>query len=250
MVWRQEEIDRLERLQARIIYCGQWLRDLARQVLPYDAGSGDLVVAGDTLAVFNPEQQVERTAFAYSIAGVAALLMQADDPANAEEEAAFIQLFSINGLEPETLNRLLQATLQNPGTLTQHAWHIERQCQLQPHLAEHIVLRLARLALVDGYIVRTEYDVLLAFARACNLSVEDVARIVDEAHGVVSGTPHALLQLAPDATQEQITKQWRNLMRSSHPDRWPDYAPYSAFRALCEARCKRLNAAHEQLTHL
>jgi curved DNA-binding protein CbpA len=55
---------------------------------------------------------------------------------------------------------------------------------------------------------------------------------------------YAVLEIAAGATQEEITRRYRDLMRRSHPDRFADPAE----RQSAEERAKALNAAYAVLS--
>ena len=60
-----------------------------------------------------------------------------------------------------------------------------------------------------------------------------------------ASTPHEVLGVAADASQDEIKSAYQRLIRQYHPDRVADMGP--EIREVAERRAKEINAAYEQL---
>lgn len=57
--------------------------------------------------------------------------------------------------------------------------------------------------------------------------------------------PYAVLNLRPNATQDEVMKAYRKLAQMYHPDKVAGLAP--EYREIAEKKMKEINAAYEQL---
>lgn len=185
--------------------------------------------------------------FAYAGAVVAARLMHADGEINRRESDIFVRLFTMASVSESQLRTLLHAALKDNAPLEQYLHQLADFCRYQPALKRQTLLRLARIAMVDGPLELNEYDFLAMAGGKLGLSESEIPALLSEAEGPSIGDAHRMLRVKPDADVETIRRAYRDRIRYCHPDRWQKSEVYKEFGQLMQRKSTAINLAYHAL---
>lgn len=110
----------------------------------------------------------------------------------------------------------------------------------------------------DGEVHPTEHAMLIRVARGLGLGEDTVARLEALLRAVAgaasaSETPsgqrlddaYAVLGISEDASEDQIKRAYRKLIRENHPDKLASKGLPQGMRAIAEERARQINQAYE-----
>lgn len=185
--------------------------------------------------------------FAYAGAVIAARLMHTDGEINRRESDTFVRLFTVGGVSESQLRTLLHAALKDNAPIEQYLHQLADFCRYQPALKRQTLLRLAKIAMIDGPLELNEYDFLAMTGLKIGLTEAEIPALLCEAEGPASGEPHRMLRVKPDATRETIRRAYRERIRYCHPDRWQASEAYKEFGQLMQRKSTAINLAYHAL---
>ncbi len=184
--------------------------------------------------------------FAYASAVLASRLMALDGDVNRKESDYFLRLFSVSGVNPTQLRALYHAALRDTSPQIQYIRQLASLLAYAPSLKRQMIRRFARIAMADGPMEVAEYDYIALMGAEFGLMPAEIAQLVDEAEGVMTGHPHQLLRIRPDADRDTIQRAYRDRIRYCHPDRWT-HARHTEFCRLMHRKSTALNLAYHGL---
>lgn len=197
---------------------------------------------------FQEAQEMEQTMFCCGASVLALRLMRADGAPNSKERTSFLALFTLAGMGRGKLASLFAAASKDHAPTLQYARQINALLQEDEALRHEFMLRLARLALADAPLEKSEFSLLCEIGRALGFSRAAVSRLVLEADSPMAGSPEAVLRIAAGASPEQVQAAYRERVRYSHPDRWQGTEEYSELYRLATLKTAAVNEAYRTLT--
>lgn len=232
-------------LAARLQQSLDWLAVFSRNLLVRPRAP----VFAETLAGYeNAEaQEMQQTMFCYGASVLALRLMRADGEVNSKERTSFLALFTLAGMGKGKLASLLAAAAKDHAPSLQYARQINTLLEEDEELRQEFLLRLARLAIVDAPLEKSEFSLLCEIGRALGLPRIRVALLALEADGPLSGAPRELLRVEEGAGQEEIQAAYRERMRQTHPDRWQGAPGCEEIYRLATLKAAAVNEAYRQL---
>ncbi|EPX81203.1 molecular chaperone DjiA [Litoreibacter arenae] len=208
------------------------------------------LAAGEGLsAVFErlrtpPERRV---GFTIAVIALGAKMAKADGRVTRDEVAAFREVFSIPAEDEAHAARLFNLARQDVAGFDDYARKIAALFDDNHATLYDLMEGLFHIAVADGNYHPLEDDFLLAVARIFKITDAEFrclrARFVPDA----APDPYAVLDASPEMALEDIRKQWRKLVKDSHPDIMAARGvPREAVR-MAEKRLIRINAAWEEI---
>lgn len=157
----------------------------------------------------------------------------------------FEQDLGYRGDELELVRKSLKAALDRPPVLESVLVDARRELS-EP---ERLVLldALFKLALADGSLQRSENEVIRRIARGLELSDEEVAATAAE-HLGTGHTHYQTLGIAPEATDDELRRAYKQLALAHHPDRVAHLGQGAV--ELATRRFREISEAYEALRRL
>jgi DnaJ like chaperone protein len=158
----------------------------------------------------------------YSVATIvlAAKLAKIDGPVTRAEIDAFKPLFKIPSDEVSDVARVWTAAKRDARGYEPYAHRLAILFAGDRNLQENMLTALMHLALADGPMNQMETYFLERVAMAFGLDRPSFQhlRAKIETPPVAQDDPYQVLGLSPQASEDEIKRAWRRLMRVYHPD--------------------------------
>lgn len=103
---------------------------------------------------------------------------------------------------------------------------------------------LADLANADGNVCQQEKDVLTAIAAAIGISSNDANSIL-AMFSKATESAYTVLEISPDATDEEVKKAYRSLAMKNHPDKVANLGP--EVQKAAQEKFQKIQAAYETI---
>ena len=157
--------------------------------------------------------------FSAAITALGAKLAKADGVADADEFAAFSEVFQPEAAAARDVRRLYDLARQTTRGFESYARQIARRYRRCPGVLEDVVDGLFHIAAADGAVSSEELDFIQRVADLFGLSPLTLRRLRNDWLGAPADDPYVLLGVAPDAADEEVRRAWRRLAAAHHPDR-------------------------------
>jgi len=234
-----------ESLSHRVMDCVEWLDKFGRTLLP------DAPVTENYRRFpsnYTAEATMQQTIFAYSIAALSVKLMRADGDTNTRERETFKQVFATDELDETRLATLLASAAKDTAPPEQYAKQIANLYVDAPDMRVQVLMRLCKIAIVDGPIAPEEFDFLVTLGDIFGIPIYKIADWLDTLDGPTKGDGYLLLKVQKTADDETLQNAYRERMRSCHPDRWSKGKRYAEMYRLANAKSAAINAAYRSVT--
>ena len=211
-----------------------------------DAGGGFL---GDLARVFGLDRAVEPQndiAFTIAVIALSAKMARADGVVSPLEMQAFKQVFQTAPEEERNVKRVFDLAKQDVAGYDSYADEIAKLLGDNKKLLQDVLEGLIYVATVDGGLHPEEDAFLADVARRFGFSPSEYrffrARFVAD-----HGNPYDALRLSPDATNEEIKRQYRKLVADNHPDKLIGRGVPPEFVEIATRKLAAINAAYDTI---
>jgi len=209
-----------------------------------DAGGGFL---GELARVFGLDRSVEPQndiAFTIAVIALSAKMARVDGVVSPLEMQAFRQVFQTRPEEERNVKRVFNLAQQDVAGYETYADEIARLLKDNKKLLQDVLEGLMYVAAVDGALHPDEDAFLAEVARRFGFSPSEFqffrARFV-----VDHGNPYDALRLSPQATDEEIKRQYRKLVADNHPDKLMGRGVPAEFVEIATRKLAAINAAYD-----
>jgi DnaJ like chaperone protein len=199
------------------------------------------------LAVRAASPERRQVAFTIAAIALAAKMAQADGHASEREFAAFERLFHVPEPERENMRRFYRLARQSVDGFESYARQAASLLGPGSPVLEDLLEALMMIATVDG-VHPAELDYLARVAELMGFDARAWAAIRHRHIPLAPDDPHAVLGVAPGASDSEIREAWRALAKSHHPDRHIAEGTPPEFIRVAEARMAAINDAYARLT--
>lgn len=103
---------------------------------------------------------------------------------------------------------------------------------------------LADLANADGNVCKEERDILTAIASALRITSSDANSIL-AMFSKASESAYTVLEISPDATDEEVKKAYRSMAMKNHPDKVANLGP--EVQKAAQEKFQKIQAAYETI---
>ncbi|MFN3370137.1 MAG: TerB family tellurite resistance protein [Sphingomonadaceae bacterium] len=211
------------------------------------AGAAIGAAVDRALAIRAASPQRRQVAFTIAAIALAAKMAQADGHASEHEAEAFRRLFHVPERETANMWRFYRLAAQSADGHEAYARQAAELLGPGSPVLEDLLEALLMIATVDG-VHPAEVAFLERVADLMGFTPAQWAAIRARHIPLEPDDPHAVLGVAPGATQEEIRAAWRRLVRAHHPDRHMAEGTPPEFIRVAEARMAAINAAYATLT--
>ena len=209
-----------------------------------DAGGGFL---GELARVFGLDRSVEPQndiAFTIAVIALSAKMARADGVVSPLEMQAFRQVFQTRPEEERNVKRVFNLAQQDVAGYETYADEIARLLKDNKKLLQDVLEGLMYVAAVDGALHPDEDAFLAEVAHRFGFSPSEFqffrARFVAD-----HGNPYDALRLTPQATDEEIRRQYRKLVADNHPDKLMGRGVPAEFVEIATRKLAAINAAYD-----
>ena len=187
----------------------------------------------------------EDPAFSTAVTALGAKLAKADGRADGEEFDAFSEVFSPEEGSQRNVQRLYDLARQTTHGYESYARRLAKRYRRCPQLLEDVVDGLFHIAKSDGATTDRELAYLQRVSELFGLSDLQFRRVKATHLGMAPDDPYAVLNIAPDASDEAVRAAWRSAMSEAHPDRVLARGLPPEYVEVAQAKAAALNAAYD-----
>jgi DnaJ like chaperone protein len=196
--------------------------------------------------------ETRRIAFATAVIALAAKLAKADGRVTSDEIAAFRRVFQIGDDEVGDVARIYNQAKASTTGFEAYARQIATLFQQDRYLLEELLRGLLDVARADGDLNPAELDFLAKVAAIFGFdqaAFEQIhRRFAASARRMAgAGDAYAVLGLSRHASDEEVRKAYRRLVREHHPDRLVAKGLPAEFVAHANQTLADINVAYDQI---
>jgi DnaJ like chaperone protein len=195
----------------------------------------------------NPPDPETSIAFTIGMIALGAKMAKADGVVSRREVDAFKEVFEIAPDDLPHVARVFNLAKQDVAGFDSYARQIGRLFARRPQVLEDVLDGLFHIAKADGGIHVGELDYLSAVAGHFGFDERRFARIRARHIQFAKNDPYVILGVDPGATDEQLKKQYRKLVRENHPDRHIAAGLPRELIALATQKLAAINDAYAQI---
>ncbi len=165
-----------------------------------------------------PGHRVDDADFAIALIGLGAKMAKADGVVTRNEIAAFQQVFQAPPDGQEILARVFNLAKETTLGFDGYARRLARRFRAHPAVLEDVIDGLFHIAKADGVITSDELSFLQSVADIFGFSAREFRRM-RMSHGLVDASdPYVILDVDPDADDEELKRAYRRMAARNHPD--------------------------------
>jgi len=187
----------------------------------------------------------EDPAFSTAVTALGAKLAKADGVANANEYAAFSQVFQSDNASQNNIRRLYQLARQTTRGYESYARRLAKRYRGCPLLLEDVLDGLFHIAAADGVVTGDELTYLVRVGELFGLSPLVFRRLKAVHLGTPADDPYVILGVAPDVSDQEVRRAWKAALSEAHPDRARARGLPAEFIEVAEAKAAAINSAFD-----
>ena len=186
-------------------------------------------------------------AFTIAVIALSAKMAKADGRVTRVEIDAFKQVFHIPLGELKNVGRLFDEARKDSSDFEPYAEQIADMFAGEPAVLEELLGGLFHIARADGVIHPAELDYLRRVADIFGFDGPGFERIRASQMDPEEVDPYDVLGLPRDATDAEIKKTYRRLIRENHPDTLIAQGLPQEFVDLANEKMAHINAAYDRI---
>jgi DnaJ like chaperone protein len=186
-------------------------------------------------------------AFTIAIIALAAKMAKADGTVTHDEVDAFRRIFRVPPQEEANVRRIFNFARQDTAGYETYARQIAHLFRGRPAILEDVLDGLFEIASADGVLHPGELSFLERVADIFGFTPDAFARIRAAHFAPERADPYAVLGVAREASDEEIKRTYRLLVRENHPDSLIARGVPEEFIALANEKLAAINGAYETI---
>ena len=192
----------------------------------------------------NPTPPEKTVAFTIGMIGLGAKMAKADGVVTEDEIAAFKQVFHIPDGELAAVARVFNLAKQDVAGFETYAKQIARLFDARHDILEDVLDGLFHIAKADNAYHPGEHGFLAQVAEIFGFTPADFARIRAR-HVGGANDPYLILGIGHDASDDEIRRRYRELVREYHPDRHIAAGVPEEMIEIATRRLQKVNEAYD-----
>ncbi len=184
--------------------------------------------------------------FTIAVIALAAKMAKADGIVTDEEVTAFERIFRVAPNEEAHVRRVFDLARRDTAGYEAYAGQIARHFARNPGVLEDILDGLFEIAKADGVLHPGELAFLTRVAEIFGFAPNEFRRI-RATHFPDAGDPYIVLGVAYEASEDEIKRTYRRLVRENHPDSLMARGVPEEFLGLATAKLAAINNAYAQV---
>jgi DnaJ like chaperone protein len=185
--------------------------------------------------------------FTIAVIALAAKMAKADGVVSDEEVEAFDRIFRVPPDEQANVRRFFDLARQDTAGFEAYAGQIARLYAGNPAVLEDILDGLFEIAKADGVLHPGESTFLERVAEIFGFSPGEFRRIRASHFPPDAADPYVVLGVGYDASDEEIKRTYRLLVRENHPDSLIARGVPDDFVRLATDKLAAINNAYEKI---
>ena len=197
-----------------------------------------------------PDREELQVAFTIAVIALAAKLAKADGRVTRNEVAALRRVFPIPDEAKDHAGRIFDEAKKSPEGFEPYARQIATLLRGRPAVLEDLLGALLMIAHSDGSYHPSERAAIAEIGRIFGFGPADVRRIENTfvAGGATTGAdPYEVLGLSGSATDAEVRRVYRKLLRENHPDRAIAQGLPKEFVEVANKKMAEINAAYDRI---
>jgi DnaJ like chaperone protein len=184
--------------------------------------------------------------FTIAVIALAAKMAKADGVVTDEEVTVFQQIFRVAPNEEANVRRVFDLARQDTAGYEAYAGQIARHFANNPAVLEDILDGLFEIAKADGVLHPGELSFLERVAEIFGFAPNEFRRI-RATHFPDAADPYVVLGVAYEASEDELKRTYRRLVRENHPDSLMARGVPEEFLRLATAKLAAINNAYAQV---
>ena len=194
----------------------------------------------------------DQIAFTTAVIVLCAKMAKADGQVTSDEIASFKKIFHIPTEEQENVGKLFNEARNESIGFEPYASQIAALFEYKPSVLEEILGVLFVIAKADGAIHPNEKNFVRDVAEIFKFDQREYERIEaiylsNSIEGEQQSDPYSILGLSQSATNSEIKKAYRKLIRDYHPDKLISHGVPKEFVELANEKMTKINLAYDQI---
>jgi DnaJ like chaperone protein len=185
-------------------------------------------------------------AFTIAIIALGAKMAKADGVVTGDEEEAFRQYFRVPPSDEANVRRIFRLARQDTAGFETYARQVASIYRDNPAVLEDILDGLFEIAKADGILHPGELAFLERVAEIFGFAPNEFRRI-RASHFPDREDPYLILGVTHVATEDEIKRTYRLLVRENHPDKLMARGVPPEFVKLANDKLAAINAAYEKI---
>ena len=188
-----------------------------------------------------------QTAFTVAVIVLGAKMAKADGRVTPDEVQAFKQVFRIPSEEMGDVGRLFNEAKRDAKGFEPYAAQIGRMFAGDRAVLEELLGGLFHIAKADGRVDQSELDYLAKVSHQFGFNKRAFERIRASHMGPDEADPYEVLGVTRGASEAEVKKAYRALIRENHPDTLMAKGLPQEFIDLANQKMATINGAYDQI---
>ena len=185
--------------------------------------------------------------FTIAVIALSAKMAKADGVVTDEEVRAFERLFRVAPEEEANVRRVFDMARRDTAGFESYAAQVARLFADNPALLEDILDGLFEIAKADGVLHPAEAVFLERVAEIFGFAPNEFRRIRASHFAPDKADPYVVLGVAYDASEDEIRRTYRRLVRENHPDSLIGRGVPEEFVRLATDKLAAINGAYDKV---
>jgi len=218
-----------------------------------NGGDGSVLGGGNPfsrLGAFGRASMLDRqVAFTVAVIALGAKMAKADGQVTREEIQAFREVFHVPPGEMEAVGKIFNEARQEATGYEPYAAQIAQMFAHQPEVLESLLGGLFHIAKASGGVQPAELEFLSNVAAIFGFDAQQFDRIRAAHAGAAGGgpDPYKVLGISRDASDAEVKRTYRELIRKYHPDAVMAQGMPEEFVSVANEKMAAINAAYDQI---
>jgi DnaJ like chaperone protein len=192
----------------------------------------------------------KQTAFSVALVVLAAKMAKADGHVTRDEIAAFKRIFPVPDAHAAAVGRIWDEARREAAGFEPYAQQIVSIFPTDTTMREELLGALFHIAMADGELHEAERDYLERVAQIFGFDEQGFTRVMSRHMGGGEADPYEVLGLKASASDDEIKKTYRQLIREHHPDKLIAKGLPEEMIDVANQEMAAINAAYDRIAKL
>ncbi|MBK8210057.1 MAG: TerB family tellurite resistance protein [Rhodospirillales bacterium] len=194
------------------------------------------------------DEASRQMAFSVAVVVLGAKIAKVDGPVNRKEINAFKEVFRVPAGELKKVGRLFDTSKQDAQGFEPYARQLGSLFRHEPGLLEDLLSSLFYIARSDGGIKPVELSFLRRTSELFGLHRNTFERVRGMFMHAEHADPYTVLELSHGASDDEVKRAYRRLIREHHPDVLSAKGAAKKFIETANQKMATINAAYDQIS--